>query len=59
MTTARSGMWDAEEKTVVCPRHGASFDLVSGRALSLPAYLPTRTFPVRVEDGVVLVDVAD
>ena len=49
------GNWDAETCTVVCPRHGASFDLESGRALSLPAYLPVRTFPVKVEDGVVVV----
>jgi len=52
------GNWDTEECTVVCPRHGASFDLGSGRALTLPAYLPVRTFPVRVEDGVVIVEVA-
>ena len=48
------GNWDADDCTVVCPRHGASFDLESGRALSLPAYLPVRTFPVRVEDGIVV-----
>ena len=51
------GNWDAETCTVACPRHGASFDLGSGRALSLPAYLPVRTFPVRVEEGVVVVEV--
>jgi 3-phenylpropionate/trans-cinnamate dioxygenase ferredoxin component len=51
------GNWDEEECTVICPRHGASFDLKTGRALSLPAYLPARTFPVRVEDGNVVVDV--
>ncbi len=38
-----------------CPRHGASFDIRSGRALTLPAYLPVRTFPVHVDDGVVKV----
>ena len=51
------GPFDADACRVVCPRHGASFDLESGRALSLPAYLPVRTFPVRVEDGNVVVDV--
>jgi 3-phenylpropionate/trans-cinnamate dioxygenase ferredoxin component len=51
------GNWDAGTCTVACPRHGASFDLASGRALSLPAYLPVRTFPVRVEDGVVIVEI--
>jgi 3-phenylpropionate/trans-cinnamate dioxygenase ferredoxin subunit len=52
------GNWDTETCTVVCPRHGASFDLESGRALTLPAYLPVRTFPVRVQDGVVVVEIA-
>jgi 3-phenylpropionate/trans-cinnamate dioxygenase ferredoxin subunit len=51
------GSWDTDACTVVCPRHGASFDLESGRALSLPAYLPVRTFPVRIESGVVMVDI--
>jgi 3-phenylpropionate/trans-cinnamate dioxygenase ferredoxin subunit len=50
------GSFDAEACTVVCPRHGARFDLESGRALSLPAYLPVRTFPVRLEDGIVVVE---
>jgi 3-phenylpropionate/trans-cinnamate dioxygenase ferredoxin subunit len=53
------GDWDTDDCIVVCPRHGARFDLTSGRPLSLPAYLPVRTFPVRVEDGMVVVDVAD
>jgi 3-phenylpropionate/trans-cinnamate dioxygenase ferredoxin subunit len=50
------GEWDEEACTVICPRHGARFDLRTGKALSLPAYLPVRTFPVRVEDGIVKVD---
>ena len=51
------GVWDGESCTIACPRHGASFDLRTGRALSLPAYLPARTFPVRVDDGIVKVEV--
>ena len=38
---------------VECPRHGARFDIVTGEALTPPAYEPTATFPVKVEDGVV------
>ena len=49
------GNWDAETCVAFCPRHGASFDIRSGRALTLPAYLPVRTFPVHVHDGVVKV----
>jgi 3-phenylpropionate/trans-cinnamate dioxygenase ferredoxin subunit len=50
------GVWDEDECTVTCPRHGAQFDLKTGKALTLPAYLPVRTFPVRVEDGTVKVE---
>jgi 3-phenylpropionate/trans-cinnamate dioxygenase ferredoxin subunit len=51
------GDWDRDACTVVCPRHGSNFDLASGRPLSLPAYEPVDTFPVRVEDGYIKVDV--
>jgi 3-phenylpropionate/trans-cinnamate dioxygenase ferredoxin subunit len=51
------GDWEPEEGVVICPRHGSRFDICSGRALTLPAYLPVETFPVRVEDGVVVVEV--
>jgi 3-phenylpropionate/trans-cinnamate dioxygenase ferredoxin subunit len=43
---------------VICPRHGSKFDVCTGRPLSLPAYLPVDTFPVRVdEDGIVKIEV--
>lgn len=40
---------------IVCPRHGARFDLASGRALSMPATQPTMAHEVRVQGDVVLV----
>lgn len=40
---------------VVCPRHGAQFDLRSGRALTLPAVLPVRAYEVEVDGGDVYV----
>lgn len=40
-----------------CPRHGATFDLATGRALSMPAVTPIRTFPVKAEAGSVFVGV--
>lgn len=52
------GEWDCEACEVVCPRHGSRFDLLTGAALSLPAYLPVPTYPVRVrEDGMIVIDV--
>jgi 3-phenylpropionate/trans-cinnamate dioxygenase ferredoxin subunit len=43
--------------TIECPRHGSLFDLRTGRPTTLPAYEPIETFPVRVADGRVTVDV--
>lgn len=39
----------------VCPHHGATFDLRTGEALSMPAVEPVKVFEVRVEDGWVFV----
>ena len=40
---------------VECPRHGARFDVKTGAALSMPAIVPVKTFPVKIEgDDVVL-----
>lgn len=41
---------------VTCPRHGARFDIRTGRPLSLPAVLPVDTFPVRIEGDRVFVE---
>jgi 3-phenylpropionate/trans-cinnamate dioxygenase ferredoxin subunit len=41
---------------VECPRHGARFNVETGRVMALPAVLPVRTYPVRVTDGAVEVD---
>lgn len=43
------------EGAIVCPRHGAKFDLRTGRALCMPATEPIATFAVKVENGEVLV----
>jgi len=42
---------------VVCPRHGAMFDLRSGAVLSLPATEGVDVYPVVVRDGEVFVEV--
>ena len=36
---------------VICPRHGARFNLQTGAALTPPAYEPIRTYETRVVDG--------
>lgn len=39
---------DVADTTVECPRHGARFDLETGKALSLPAVVDIPAYPVRV-----------
>ncbi len=51
------GDWDPDEGIVVCPRHGANFDIRTGEPLTLPAFEPVETYAVRVEAGTVEVDV--
>ena len=36
---------------ITCPRHASRFSLITGEALSPPAYEPIATFPVRLENG--------
>ena len=36
---------------VMCPMHGARFDLRTGQHLSPPAYRGVPVYPVKVEDG--------
>lgn len=36
---------------VICPRHGARFNIKTGEALTAPAYEPVHTFPIRREGG--------
>lgn len=51
------GDFDPQIGVAICPRHGAHFDIRTGKALTLPAYIPVDTFPVRVDDGMVKVEV--
>ena len=48
---------ELEECRIMCPRHGAYFDVRTGAALTLPAILPVPTYRVRVEGDDVYVDV--
>ena len=52
------GDWDEETCTVVCPRHGSQFELSTGAPRSLPATEPVATYPVRIADGMVRVDIS-
>jgi 3-phenylpropionate/trans-cinnamate dioxygenase ferredoxin subunit len=43
---------------IMCPVHGASFDVRDGSCTGAPASRPIRSFPLRVRDGVTEVDVS-
>lgn len=45
------GEGDLDGYEISCPRHGAEFDVRTGKVLSLPAVEDIPTYPVRVRDG--------
>jgi 3-phenylpropionate/trans-cinnamate dioxygenase ferredoxin subunit len=42
---------------IVCPLHGASFDIRDGKVLGPPATAPLPTFPLRIVEGTIEVAV--
>jgi len=46
---------DLHDYEIECPRHGAHFDVRSGKVLSFPAIVDIAAYPVKVEDGELLV----
>jgi len=52
-----AGDVDLEECAVECPYHGSFFDIKTGHVLSLPASKPLKTYPVKVVEDEVFVEV--
>ena len=52
------GDFDPDTGVAICPRHGANIDIRSGQPRTLPATEPVDTFPVKIVDGIVKVEVA-
>jgi 3-phenylpropionate/trans-cinnamate dioxygenase ferredoxin subunit len=48
---------DLQGFNIECPRHGAKFDIRTGRVTALPAIIPVGTYDVTVNGDDVLVDV--
>ena len=48
---------DVFDHQVECPSHGARFDLCTGKNLSFPAVTPVRSYPVKVENGIIYLEV--
>ncbi|HYG42465.1 MAG TPA: non-heme iron oxygenase ferredoxin subunit [Bordetella sp.] len=45
-----------EDGCIECPLHQARFDIRTGRAMCAPATSDIRVYPVKVDDGDILVD---
>ena len=45
------GDGELQDHEVICPRHGAHFDVRNGKALTLPAVVDIPAYPVRIIDG--------
>jgi 3-phenylpropionate/trans-cinnamate dioxygenase ferredoxin subunit len=53
------GDGDLADFVIKCPRHGATFDVRSGKALTLPAVIDIPAYPIRVVDGQIEVGIPD
>ena len=49
-------IWDCD---VYCPKHGSRFDIRSGAVKSFPATEPVRSYPVKIENGLVYIDIPE
>jgi len=47
------GEGDLDGYEVVCPRHGARFDIRDGKATALPAVKDIPAYPVRIHNGMI------
>jgi len=47
------GEGDLRDYTISCPRHGAEFDVRTGRVLQMPAVIDIPAYPIRVVDGMI------
>ncbi|NRB19820.1 MAG: non-heme iron oxygenase ferredoxin subunit [Rhodobacteraceae bacterium] len=42
---------------IECPLHGGRFDICTGKALSAPAYTDLKTYPVKMKNSRILIEV--
>jgi 3-phenylpropionate/trans-cinnamate dioxygenase ferredoxin subunit len=48
-----------DDHEIICPRHGARFDIRTGEVLALPAIKDVPVYPVRVHGGMVEIGVEE
>ncbi|MBI4313839.1 MAG: non-heme iron oxygenase ferredoxin subunit [Candidatus Omnitrophica bacterium] len=44
-------------KLLECPRHGAQFDVTTGKPVTLPAVVPVRRYEVKIQGDDLLVEI--
>jgi 3-phenylpropionate/trans-cinnamate dioxygenase ferredoxin component len=42
---------------IECPKHNGRFDIRDGRAVRVPACINVKTYPTKVEDGDIYIDI--
>ncbi|MCL4531439.1 MAG: non-heme iron oxygenase ferredoxin subunit [Chloroflexi bacterium] len=47
------GEGELEDHKITCPRHGAQFDVRTGKVLQMPAVVDIPAYPVKVVDGMI------
>lgn len=50
---------DVLDCQIECPRHGARFDIRTGKVTRLPATDPIPVYPVVIEDGIIYIEAPD
>ena len=51
------GDGEIEGFNIVCPRHGAEFDVRTGKVMQMPAVVDVPAYPVRVVEGMIQVGI--
>jgi len=51
------GEGSLEGTTIICPFHGAKFCIKTGEVLSPPAFLDIRTYPVRIHNNMLQINI--
>ena len=47
------GDGELEGFNIVCPRHGAEFDVQTGKAVQLPAVVDIPAYPIQIREGTI------
>jgi 3-phenylpropionate/trans-cinnamate dioxygenase ferredoxin component len=53
------GDGELDGNEIICPRHGARFDIHTGKALSLPAVVGIPAYPIRIIDDYIEVGIPE